>query len=188
MPRCNICIIAGDVRAGVSMYMIIAIVMAIINIINNIIITIITIIIIIIIINNNKRVSLRGVHATHPMDIKRAAAKQHHHNNLIFVSKSAFVYGGHTTHHLLSRKRTCIPTAVVVTASSSATRLPPLCTVVLDCSVRNHLHRHCYHRHHRHQRQSKFIECGHTAHHARLRRRTSESVKNALTPFASCTR
>jgi hypothetical protein len=64
--------------------------------------------------------------------------------------------GGHTTHHLLSRKRTCIPTAVVVTAASSATRLPPLCTVVLDFSFRNHLHRHCYHGHHR---QSGFIEC-----------------------------
>ena len=96
--------------------------------------------------------------------------------------------GGHTTHHLLSRKRTCIPTAVVLTASSSATRLPPLCTVVLHFSFRNHLHRHCYHRHQRHHRQSKFIECGHTAHHARLRRKTSKPLPNVLTPFASCTR
>ena len=103
-------------------------------------------------------------------------------NNII---PRVFFSGGHTTHHLLSRKRTCIPTAVVVTASSSATRLPPLCTVVLDFSFRNHLHRHCYHRHHR---QSKFIECGHTAHHARLRRRTSPLQYVALTPFASCSR
>ena len=106
-------------------------------------------------------------------------------NNII---PRVFFSGGHTTHHLLSRNRTCIPTAVVVTASSSATRLPPLCTVVLYFSFRNHLHRHCYHRHHRHHRQSKFIECGHTAHHARLRRRTSQALSNALTPFASCTR
>ena len=105
----------------------------------------------------------------------------------IIISRVLFS-GGHTTHHLLSRKRTCIPTAVVVTASSSATRLPPLCTVVLDFTFRDHLHRHCYHRHHRHHRQSKFIECGHTAHHARLRRRTSQLLYNALTPFAPCTR
>ena len=101
-------------------------------------------------------------------------------NLFLIIIPRVFFSGGHTTHHLLSRKRTCIPTAVVVTLSSSATRLPPLCTVVLYCSFRNHLHRHCYHRHQRHHRQSKFIECGHTAHHARLHRRTSQALPFAL--------
>ncbi len=86
----------------------------------------------------------------------------------------------HASPSLTHKNMACIRTAAVLTACSSATTLPPLCTVVLDCSVRNHLHRRCYHRHHR---QSKFIECGQTAHHARLRRSTSY-IYNYNTPLS----
>jgi hypothetical protein len=111
-----------------------------------------------------------------------SALKQTHWDMCEFVKeniKYIYIYRNFLTSSLTSN-------SVVLT--SSATRLPPLCTVFLHFSFRNHLHRHCYHRHHRHHRQSKFIECGQTAYHVRLRRRTSQVFCVVLAPCASCTR